>query len=92
MSRLYELGKQVAHSLISAGFSDHADEILHLCNMAIDQELPNMTRENALHQIEMRCHAKWLGDLYLPELSLQEWWGQLEKLSKSAREQKLKLT
>jgi hypothetical protein len=77
--------------LIGAGFSDHANEILHLCNMAIDQELTNITRENALLQIEMRCHTKWLGDLYLPELSLQEWWRQLEKLNKSAREQKLKV-
>jgi hypothetical protein len=88
MSRLYELGEQVAHSLIGAGFLSHAHEILHLCNEAINQELPNVTRENALLQIEARCHTRWLGDLYLPELSMQEWCGQLERLSKSVRKQK----
>ncbi|MDR3158828.1 MAG: hypothetical protein LBU11_07420 [Zoogloeaceae bacterium] len=66
--------------------------MLRLCNAAMDRELSNTTRENALRQIETRCHVKWLGDLYLPELSLQEWWGQLEELRKSARKQRLKVT
>jgi hypothetical protein len=88
MNELYELGKQVAHSLNDAGFSNQADEILILCNRAVNQDALNAEREAALIQIEMRCHARWLGDLYLPDTALQEWWRQLEKLSKSARKQR----
>jgi hypothetical protein len=39
-----------------------------------------------LIQIEMCCHNRWLGDLYLPDIALQEWWHQLEELGKSVKE------
>lgn len=57
---------------------------MYLCGVEDNQELPDFARNDALNQIKDRCHIRSLGDLYLPELSLQKWWGQLEKLHSAA--------
>jgi len=62
-----------------------ADELQRFANLALDQNLLADTRKDALTQIEMRCHVKWLGDFYLHHLSQKDWWGRLEKLSRSTK-------
>jgi hypothetical protein len=52
-----------------ARVSSLADEMLHLCNAATDQALPDAMREDTLLQIELRCHVQWSGDLYLYGIS-----------------------
>jgi hypothetical protein len=91
MTRLIELTEQIAGHLSSAGFSKHADELLELYRTAVNEKISNNERIEALNQIEMRCHIRWLGDLYVPQLSLQDWWGRLEKLNKAARKYKKSL-
>lgn len=33
--------------------------------------------------IKDMCHPKWLGDFYIKDISLKEWYSLLDKLSKS---------
>ena len=85
MTTFSELINNIVSDLHRAGFIKDADELQHLANLALDQNLLANTRRDALGQIEMRCHVKWLGDFYLPHLSQKSWWGQLEKLGKSTK-------
>lgn len=71
--------------LQQGGFIKEADELRHLADLALDQSQSVNTRKEALRQIEMRCHVKWLGDFYLPHLSQKDWWGKLEKLGRSTK-------
>jgi len=75
----------IVSDLRQEGFIKDADELQHLANFALDQTLLAETRKDALKQIDMRCHMKWLGDLYLPNLSQKDWWGRLEKLGRSTK-------
>ena len=75
----------IASDLCQGGFIKDADELQQLANLALDEALLAETRKNALKQIDMRCHVKWLGDLYLPHLSQKDWWGRLEKLGRSTK-------
>ena len=88
MTQLIELTNQIAECLNSAGLSKYADELQALCATAVNPGVTNDERIEALNQIESRCHIRWFGDLYVQNLSLQEWWGQLERLGKSARKYK----
>ena len=56
-----------------------------LLDVAADDSRTTAERIDALDQISMRCHVKWLGDIYLAHLSQTDWWSSLEKLSKAAR-------
>jgi len=80
-----ELITGIVSDLHQGGFIKDADELQHLANLALDQTLLADTRKDALKQIEMRCHVKWLGDFYLPHLSQKDWWGRLEKLGRSTK-------
>jgi hypothetical protein len=44
------------------------------------------TRAEAVRAIGDRCQPRWLGDLYVEGLSLQNWWGLLEEASRFAKE------
>lgn len=83
MTTFSELVTSIASDLHQGGFIKDADELQQLANLALDQTLLADTRKDALKKIEMHCHMKWLGDSYLPHLSQKDWWGRLEKLSRS---------
>jgi len=85
MTTFSVLVNSIASDLHQGGFFKDADELQRLANLALDQTLLENTRREALKQLEMRCHVKWLGDFYLPHLSQKDWWGKLEKLGKSAK-------
>lgn len=74
----------IVSDLHQEGFLKDADELQHFANLALNQTLLADIRKDALKQIEMRCHVKWLGDYYLPHLSQKDWWERLEKLGRSA--------
>jgi hypothetical protein len=80
-----EITRQVSETLDSAGFAEQAAELRRLGETAADQKIPGQVREEALKQIEMRCHVRWLGDLFLPDLSLQAWWEMLGKLARATK-------
>jgi hypothetical protein len=82
MTTFSDLITSIVSDLHQGGFIKDADELRLLANLASDQNLLADTRKDALKKIEMRCHVKWLGDLYLPHLSQKDWWGKLEKLGK----------
>lgn len=82
MTTFSELNNTIIFDLYQGGFIRDADELQNLANSALDQTLSAIARKDALKQIEMRCHVKWLGDFYLPHLSQKDWWGRLEKLSR----------
>lgn len=85
MTKLSELITNTVSDLRQGGFIKDADDLQHLASLSLDQNLLTETRKEALKQIEIRCHVKWLGDLYLPHLSQKDWWGRLEKLGNSAK-------
>jgi len=85
MTTFSGLMTSIVSDLRQGGFIKDADELQHLANLALDQTLLADTRKDALKQIEMRCHVKWLGDFYLPHLSKKDWWGRLEKLGRSTK-------
>jgi hypothetical protein len=85
MTTFSELVTSIVSDLRQGGFVKDADELQHLANLALDQTLLADTRKDALKKIEMRCQVKWLGDLYLPHLSQNDWWGKLEKFGSSAK-------
>ncbi|WP_198117672.1 hypothetical protein [Massilia rhizosphaerae] len=85
MTTFSELIASIASDLRQGGFIKDADELQHLADLALDQTLLADARNEALKQIEMRCHVKWLGDFYLPHLSQKDWWGRLEKLSRTTK-------
>ena len=90
MTQFAELCDLVAKDLETGGHTTEASEIRTLSDTAGDNSRPAAERVDALEQVRMRCHVKWLGDIYLAHLSQTEWWSRLEKLSKAAR--KLKQT
>lgn len=85
MTAFSELVTNIISELQQGGFIKEADELRCLADLALDQTQLVDTRKVALQQIEMRCHVKWLGDFYLPNLSQKEWWGRLEKLGRSTK-------
>lgn len=82
MTTLLELITGIVCDLHRGGFIKDADDLQHLANLALDQSLLGDTRKDALREIEMRCHVKWLGDFYLPHLSQKDWLEKLEKLGR----------
>jgi hypothetical protein len=91
MTKLAELSKQIADDLIASDFSKEGEEILHFYDMATNENLSKIERGKALEEIDMRCHIKWLGDLYLPNLTSQNWPDRLEELRKAVWKFKKKL-
>lgn len=85
MTNFLELITNTVSDLHQGGFIKDADELQQLGNLALDQTLSATSRSRALKEIELRCHVKWLGDLYLPQLSIKDWWSRLEKLRRSTR-------
>ncbi len=43
-----------------------------------------LERAEARRAIQQRVHPRWLGDLYLPGLSVNQWWQLLEHLGRAA--------
>lgn len=80
MTTFSKLITSIVSDLHQGGFIKDADELQHLANLALDQTLLADKRKDALKQIEMRCHVKWLGDFYLPLLSQKDCWGGLKNL------------
>jgi hypothetical protein len=85
MTTFSELITRIVADLHQGGFVNDANELRRLANLALDQTLLADARKDALKQIEMRCHVKWLGDFYLPHVTQKDWWGRLEKLGRSTK-------
>ena len=85
MATFSELITSLVSDLHQEGFVKDADELQSLANLALNQNLLTNVRKDAMEQIEMRCHVKWFGDFYLPHLSQKDWWGRLEKHSRSTK-------
>ena len=83
MKNFLDLITTIASDLHQGGFINDANDLQQLANQALDQNLSADNRKDAFRKIDARCHIKWLGDYYLPHLSQKDWWGRLEKLSKS---------
>jgi hypothetical protein len=80
----FELTTDIISDLQHGGFIIEAEELQYLADLALDETLVADMRNDALKKIQIRCHVKWLGDLFLHNLSQNEWWGKIEKLGKSA--------
>ena len=85
MATFSELVISIASDLRQGGFVKDADDLEQLGSLVSDQTLLPDVRRKGFTQIGMRCHVKWLGDLYLPHLSQKDWWGKLENLGKLAK-------
>ena len=68
----------IAHGLRQAA-EDFAVQISKLASADATE------RSTAAEAIIYRCHVRWLGDLYLEALSLQEWWGLLDRAADHAK-------
>jgi hypothetical protein len=40
---------------------------------------------DAAAKLQQMCNVRWLGDLYVKDMSQQEWWNLLSKLKRYAR-------
>ena len=77
--------QEVIEALRQHGFPQEADD---LAVQAAKLASPDPTdRAQAGHAISDRCQPRWLGDLYLEGLSLQQWWGLLERCARFVRRQ-----
>lgn len=45
--------------------------------------LPKEKRQEICNKIKQMCHPKWLGDLYIKEVTQKEWFGLLDSLRNS---------
>jgi len=73
MNSLIEWENIISRDLDAAGFHAEAMEVQHLSQLAADQKRPKGKRDEAVAQLISRCHMKWIGDLYLPQLSQNAW-------------------
>ncbi|MEC5408444.1 hypothetical protein VOM14_23110 [Paraburkholderia sp. MPAMCS5] len=85
MTTLAEQSELIARDLEAGGFASEATEIRNLLETARDESQSTTMRVKALEQIHMRCHVKWFGDLYIPQLTQKEWWCRLEALSRATQ-------
>lgn len=85
MTNFSELVTSIVADLQQGGFSKDAADLQDLANLAVDQTVSPAARTEALLQISLRCNVKWLGDIYLSNLSQKDWWGKLEKLGKISK-------
>jgi hypothetical protein len=74
---------EVIEILQQHGFSEEANDLALQVSKLTSPNLAD--REEAGRAISDRCQPRWLGDLYLEGLSLQQWWGLLERSARLAR-------
>jgi hypothetical protein len=76
MTKIQDALQQVVSLLRAHGFDQEAADFpLQIEKLAS----PDPTERAAAAQaIEHRSSPRWLGDLYLQEVTLQDWWGLLE--------------
>ncbi|TCG03023.1 hypothetical protein BZM27_51525 [Paraburkholderia steynii] len=85
MSRLTDLSETIACDLEQSGFQNEANEVRRVADLADNLGNASTVRRDALKSLDSMAHVKWLGDLYLPHLSQQEWWGKLDQLKKATK-------
>ncbi len=85
MSALQDLSEEIASDLEKSGFQNDADEVRRLVGLVSNASVSYLEKKNALKNLESMAHVRWLGDLYLPCLSQNEWWGKLDKLKKTIK-------
>jgi hypothetical protein len=75
--------QEVIDRLLAHGFSQAAQDFQrHVAKLASSS---SDERSAAADAIEQRSNPRWLGDLYLEGMTLQDWWGLLEKAAKAAK-------
>ena len=85
MNTLKDVSDTIAGDLEQGGFQKEANEVTRLSDLAVDPGNADGARRDALKTLESMAHVRWLGDLYLPHLSQQEWWGKLDKLKRATK-------
>ena len=56
----------------------------------LNYKLQDLLNSDEIRKIEIsndignRCNVRWLGDLFIADMTINEWWGDLEKLKKLA--------
>lgn len=71
----------VSQHLSANGFTTEADELQGLLAIALQANAHSPAAFKAIHD---RCHIKWLGDLPIRELTVNEWLNLLEKVKIAA--------
>jgi len=75
--------KQVVDLLRSHGFDQASEDFqLQVDRLSSGEKDERIAAADA---IEQRAHPRWLGDLYIDGLKLQEWWGLLERAAEYAQ-------
>ena len=75
--------RQIVDILSSAGHILEARDFEQQISKLASSNNPD--RIATAQAIVDRCHPRWLGDLFIEKLSLQEWWGLLEQASRFAK-------
>ncbi len=58
-----------------------ADELEKLASKYYSSSLEK--KREIAYSIRSMCHPKWLGDIYIKDVSFKEWYALLDRLSKS---------
>jgi hypothetical protein len=85
LAHLSKTVKIVAELLRANGDESMADELSRLCDIAVDEKAEFNDRREAINQIVFYCHIKCLGDMYIRDISWQEWFKVIDRLQKAAQ-------
>lgn len=82
---MQNITEEIVYELQKNGFQSEAREVRRLADLVSNVSVNYFERKNALNDLESMAHVRWLGDLHLPHLSQNDWWGKLDKLKKSIK-------
>lgn len=83
MGEMSGISEQVTALLESSGHASVAASLRTELNALLSTD--PMRSAEAAAKVQQMCHVRWLGDLYIPGISQQEWWNLLSKLKRYAR-------
>jgi len=72
---------RIVELLKKSDFPHEADDLQKLA--AEYHSCSEEKKIEAANRLKEMCHPKWLGDFYIKDITLKEWYGLLDKLSKS---------
>ncbi|TRX75372.1 hypothetical protein [Pseudomonas mangiferae] len=83
MNTIAKYSDEIRQHLLHGGFDDEAGHIRQLTHEVLDEQLPAQTRRKAAVDLIDRCHVRWLGDYYIPDIDYNAWGNLLTRFAKA---------
>ncbi len=85
---LKECNDTLCDLLKRSGYEDEADEIQALVDIVLDPNSSDSQRNEAIKNLTMRCHPKWLGDFFIDGMTYPQWTDLITHFEKLLNRQK----